>query len=353
MDDLRAQLALLKQRLDRQRSAPVEEEFIEDPLPGEEVSSPLGTHWEAFTHWDNLRRHGSFEISTLSEVAQPNWAFLDTETTGLAGGAGTLAFLVGVGRLTSRGFTVKQYFSRDFDEEASVLHTLAEDLRDVDTLVTYNGKSFDVPLLETRYTLARQRAPFARMEHLDLLYDARRRWKLRYDSCRLVELETQVFGLERQGDVPGSLIPQLYFEFLRTRQPHRLVPVFRHNALDIVSLACLSVVVPRTELTHAAEMVGIARWLKKQGQAAEAIELLERAHSRPGEFMHLPAARQYEALVELAKHYERTRKEPARALEFAIEARLMNGCDEARRREERLRRKATAPLLQSPRPPAE
>ncbi len=102
------------------------------------------------------------------------WVFLDTETTGLAGGSGTYAFLIGVGWIDQDGFRVRQFFLRDYDEEASALHALNELLARFDVLITYNGKSYDQPLLETRYTMNRARTPFLRLEHLDLLYGARR-----------------------------------------------------------------------------------------------------------------------------------------------------------------------------------
>ena len=107
---------------------------------------------------------------------------------------------------------------------------LARHLEPFRVLITYNGRTFDQPLLETRYRMHRARPPFARMEHLDLLYGARRLWKLRFESCRLVDLENQVLGVEREGDIPGALIPYVYFEYLRTRQAARLLPVFEHNA---------------------------------------------------------------------------------------------------------------------------
>ena len=146
------------------------------------------------------------------------WAFLDTETTGLAGGSGTYAFLIGVGRITPAGFELRQFFMRDLAEEASLLHGLSEYLAQFDTLVTYNGKTYDQPLLETRYRMARMKPPFGRMEHLDLLFGARRLWKLRFDSCRLVDLENQILGFEREGDLPGEMIPYVYFEYLRKRE---------------------------------------------------------------------------------------------------------------------------------------
>ncbi len=364
MEDLRAELERLRERLHRQRERDTAEDFIEEPLPGEEVETPAGRHWEAFTHYPRERRYGTFDIGdltglsstllsqltegTLPDCPPERWAFLDTETTGL-GGAAACAFLIGVGRITPRGFTVKQYFQRDFDEESSVLDTLAKDLSDCEALITYNGKAFDEPLLNSRYTLARMRPPFSRLAHLDLLYGSRRLWKLRFDSCRLVELETQILGLERQGDVAGSLIPHLYFEYLRTRQPHRLVPVFRHNVLDIVTLACLTAIVPRVfgdpdSAAHGAEMVGLGRWLLREGRTEEAVRLFERAMQRV-EYDRLPVARKLELLLTLAKHHERVTRDYARALLCTQQARELSSAAEWQRREARLRRKLSQSAL--------
>ena len=122
------------------------------------------------------------------------------------------------------------------------------------------------------------------MEHLDLLHGARRLWKLRFESCRLVDLENQVLGVERQGDLPGALIPYVYFEYLRTREAARLLPVFHHNAIDILTLACLTGIVPYAfkdpadaPLRHGAEMAGIARWLREAGETEQALTLFRRA----------------------------------------------------------------------------
>lgn len=167
--------------------------------------------------------------------------YLDTETTGLVGGTGTCAFLIGLGMVEGTGFTVRQFFLRDYDEEKAALMALSEALGRHDGLVTYNGRAFDVPLLETRYTLARLRSPFSRLVHLDLLHPARRLWKLRLESCQLTHLEKEILGIAREGDVPGSEIPGIYFDYLRTGNPRGLQPVFFHNALDIITLAALAV----------------------------------------------------------------------------------------------------------------
>jgi hypothetical protein len=167
--------------------------------------------------------------------------FLDTETTGLAGGAGTAAFLIGVGFVDGERFRVRQYFMRDYHEEGALLHALALELLRFRHLVTFNGRMFDVPLLDARYRLNRGRFPLAGAAHLDLLLPARRLWKARLESCRLVSLEAELLGLRRHGDISGEQIPQVYFDWVRRRDARLLARVFEHNRQDIVSLAALAV----------------------------------------------------------------------------------------------------------------
>lgn len=163
--------------------------------------------------------------------------FLDTETTGLAGGAGTYAFLVGAGFLEGDRFVVVQHFMRDFDEEPALLAALHALLQRASGVVTFNGSGFDLPLLETRFVLARRRWPPA--AHVDLLRPARRMWSSRLDDCRLATLEREVLGLLREHDVPGFQIPALYFDYLRHRRAAPLARVFSHNRDDVLSLAAL------------------------------------------------------------------------------------------------------------------
>jgi hypothetical protein len=167
-------------------------------------------------------------------------AFIDTETTGLAGGTGTAAFLIGLGFVEGDRFVVRQYFMRDYHEESALLEGLACDLRRFRHVVTFNGRSFDVPLLETRYRLDRGRFPLEGAPHFDLLPPARRLWKARLESCALQSLEVALLGLRRQDDVPGEAIPGIYFDYVRRRDPRALAKVFNHNRTDIVSLAALA-----------------------------------------------------------------------------------------------------------------
>jgi uncharacterized protein YprB with RNaseH-like and TPR domain len=366
--------------------------FVEELLSGEIVETPLGRHFETEKLYPRHQRYGSYEISDLIELppdflaslsagaitsAHPTtWAFLDTETTGLAGGSGTCAFLVGVGSIDREGFRVRQFFMRDYCEESSVLHALAAYLARFDVLVTYNGKSFDQPLLETRYTMSRARHPFERMEHLDLLYGARRLFKLRLESCRLVNLEYQILGLERDADVPGELIPYYYFEYLRTRHAFRLIPVFHHNVLDIVSLACLTGLIPGAfrdpetiQTKHGADLLGLARWLQVSGRLEEAHRLMRRAvdmglpdrllfrtlfdtgnlekklgleHAALATFSDLalsPNPFRGRAHEELAKHFEHRERNYRMALECTRAARSVQDSESLAARQRRLEAK--------------
>jgi uncharacterized protein YprB with RNaseH-like and TPR domain len=190
--------------------------------------------------------------------------YLDTETTGLAGGTGTYAFLVGVGFFDADGFEVRQFFMRDLDEEPALLAALDALLRDFDGLVTYNGTGFDLPLLETRFVLARRRWRDDQL-HLDLLRAARRLWSARLADCRLGTVEQHVLRFTREDDVPGAMIPAVYFDYLRRKRPGDLPRVFEHNRHDILSLAALTGWVaaalaraPEPDL-HPEELVGLGR----------------------------------------------------------------------------------------------
>lgn len=203
---------------------------------------PLG-HRHGRVGLDGLRRAPVEVLGRLARLEGPapdpaRLLFLDTETTGLAGGTGTYAFLVGAGWLDGDRFVVTQYFMRDLDEEPALLAALAPVLERAAALVTFNGGGFDLPLLETRFVLARRRWPAA-LAHLDLLRPARRVWTACLDDCRLATLERCVLGLARESDVPGALIPSLYFDWLRARRATPLARVFAHNRDDVLSLAAL------------------------------------------------------------------------------------------------------------------
>jgi uncharacterized protein len=385
MNNLRQIIENINRKYEARPLPPPRRMPVEEFLPGDEIETPFGRHFETEKLWEHHRHHGSADIGALASLphdllqtvgeipsAGPEtWAFLDTETTGLSGSMSTCAFLVGVGRITKEGFRVRQFFMRSYAEEASLLDALARYLKNFQVLITYNGASFDQPLLESRYLLNRARSPFAHLPHLDLLHSARRLWKLRFDSCRLVDLENEILGFERTGDIPGAMIPYVYFEYLRTKWIERLVPVFHHNALDILTLACLTGIVPsafknESTRTNGAELTGIARWLMEAGENDRALSLFRRAvesglrddllfrtlwdiarldpAAAEEIWIDLASSRnQYrvKALIALAKRAEHAEKDYAKALELTLNALSLEPSIELERREQRLKKRIT------------
>ena len=204
--------------------------------------------------------------------------FIDTETTGLSGGTGTVAFLVGTGRVEGEHFVVRQYCMRDYPEEDALLHALAADIGEA-PLVSFNGRGFDWPLLTTRFRLHRQEpAPRA---HLDLLPPARRLWARTLHSHGLAALERHVLGLERGEDLPGWRIPAAFFEYLRSGAAGTIAQAFRHNAIDVVSMLTLFAHIARTlddpirRVARPGDQLGTARLLLDLGQPEQARRCLE------------------------------------------------------------------------------
>jgi hypothetical protein len=185
--------------------------------------------------------------ASLADMDPGSAAYLDTETTGLAGSSGTYAFLVGVGRFQGDSFVVRQLFMRSPVDEPAQLSALEEWLDGCTSLVTFNGRAYDVPLLDGRFRLHRRPwRGWAEWPHLDLLPAARRLWGRRLEGCALTDLERRIFGTTRHEDVPGWLVPERYFRYQRDGDARGLVSVFRHNALDILTMASLLTRVART-----------------------------------------------------------------------------------------------------------
>ncbi len=250
LDDLRR----IIRRIETRRPPRAAPEPIERVVGGEVVDTGGGELVVVRREYPLEHRHGRMPLDgvrrapldVLARVARMESAppaaerllFLDTETTGLAGGTGTYAFLVGAGWIEGDAFVVAQHFMRDLDEEPALLAALAPLLERAGGVVTFNGGGFDLPLLETRFVLARRRWP-AMLPHLDLLRPSRRVWTGCFDDCRLGTLERDVLGLAREQDVPGALIPTLYFDWLRHKRAAPLARIFAHNRDDVLSLAAL------------------------------------------------------------------------------------------------------------------
>ncbi|MGB6371070.1 MAG: ribonuclease H-like domain-containing protein [Atribacterota bacterium] len=229
---------------------------IEEVVSGKFISTPFGDSFIRENYFPRDYRCGEVELfhifqssaKTISSLARDDrlkeidinkTVFLDTETTGLAGGAGTYVFLVGVGYFEGDQFCVRQYFMRDYNEERALLSALNDLLANFKAVVTYNGKTFDLPLMESRYIMSGMKMSLKDPYHFDLLYPARRLWKRRLESCSLSTVEREILKVIRDDDVPGYLIPEIYFRYLRTKDARAIKQVFEHNLQDILSLVAL------------------------------------------------------------------------------------------------------------------
>ena len=220
----------------------------------------------------------------LLDLPISRFAFLDTETSGLSGGTGTYAFLVGVARFVDGRLSLQQFFMRDPAEEPALLEGLANFLAPCDALVTFNGKAFDAPLLTTRYSMHRIPIPYKGYSHLDLLPLARRLWRDRLPSRALKYLEENILGLKRSTEeVPGYEIPWLYFDYLRTGDARPLAGVFYHNAMDVVAMAALlshmnnMLETPyQGHVQHGLDFISLGKLFEDLGHLDEAARLFER-----------------------------------------------------------------------------
>src|SRR5437660_10218004 len=254
----------------------------------------------SFTTLELLSRTRDESVSRKTRAALEDpekWVFLDTETTGLAGGTGTYAFLIGLAWWDAGALQVEQFFMRDFGDEHAILHEVASRLAERPVLVTFNGKSFDWPLLENRFTMTRS-IPVPRLKaHLDLLHPARALWKLRLGSVRLVELERHVLdagiGWRREEAVLAALIPQHYFDYLRGGPAEPLAAVVRHNQMDLRGLAALVGKIDALltsgvgDEVHSLDLFGLSRYLQRRGDS-------QRAHSACTQAIDLGLPREYD-----------------------------------------------------------
>jgi uncharacterized protein YprB with RNaseH-like and TPR domain len=325
-----------------------EQIFEEDYLHGN-ASHLVKSSLSLISEWANDPRIAKLPIN--------KFAFLDTETSGMAGGTGTYAFLVGAARFVDGKFNLQQFFLRDPSEEPAMLEALIDFFAPCEALITFNGKAFDAPLLATRYSLHRIPAPFKNYAHLDLLPLARRLWRDRLPSRALKYLEEHVLGFTRTSDeVPGYEIPWLYFDYLRTQDARPLGGVFYHNAMDVVAMAALLSHISELladpyngRVEHGLDFIALGKlyedlnhWdeaarlferglelgldesdfgvavkrlsilQKKRGDEDEALRLWEQAAGKGHIYAH----------IELAKYYEHKKRDPKTSLQWAKSARM-------------------------------
>ena len=262
-------------------STPHGEAFVSEQVFGEEYLHGVISPYSKFplsiiSQWANDAR--------IAELPISKFAFLDTETSGVSGGTGTYAFLVGAARFVDDKFVLQQFFLRDPSEEPAMLEALIDFLAPCEGLVTFNGKSFDTPLLVTRYSLHRIPVPFKNYAHIDLLPLARRLWRDRLPSRALKYLEEHVLGFTRTSEeVPGYEIPWLYFDYLRTGDASPLGGVFYHNAMDVVAMAALLGHVSELladpyngSVQHGLDFIALGKLFEDLGHWDEAAHLFER-----------------------------------------------------------------------------
>ncbi len=358
------------------------------PIPGETTETEHGPLHRVIRRYPLDHRHGRVAVAparnvpglclarlgldtSLSEVDASRLVFLDTETTGLAGGTGTIPFLIGIGYFEPDALVVEQWLLRRYGQEAPMLHALEARLRDASGIVTYNGKSFDWPLLRTRYVLARRSTPPVNA-HVDLLHCARRLVKHRVTSARLVEIERTLLGFVREDDIDGALIPEVFLALAKHGHHPDVARVIEHNAMDLVAMpALLGHLAAQLDGTardtdardhlacarvyaRADDDEGVARFAARaldagQGEdACHALVLAARQARRRGDFEDearwLVAAleRAHDDVMracvhlELAKHFEHRRKDTHAAIAHARAACEAEGEDASRRRLARL-----------------
>lgn len=294
-----------------------------------------------------------FECAFPDKVCPEDVLFLDTETTGLSGGVGTVAFQIGLGYFTRVGFVVEQFLMHDYPQESEMLRQLSARMKRFSILCTFNGKSFDVPLLRSRMVMNRMKDDSIPAIHADVLYPARRLWKLRLRQCTLGHLENQLLGVERVDDLPGAMVPQAYFQYLKDRNFGPMEKVLEHNRQDIVSLAqlyfelCRLMAKPE-EIAQEEDLLSLARMCERTGDTSRAnkcYRLCAKGDTRAEAFraLSINAKRQgqtdtavklckamlsrgddpiyaYEAL---AKLYEHQFRQPEQALHYTRQALLM------------------------------
>ena len=333
---------------------------IQPPRIGYIRQTDFGDIWIVDWEYSIGDLHGRFELnksesfhrlldSSLGDFNLSRATVIDTETTGLAGGTGTYAFIIGAGFWKDDKFIVKQYMMRDFNEELAQLNAFAEDL--TKNIITYNGKCFDIPLLKNRFRLHRMDVPFDNMPHLDMLFPSRRIWKRSLTGFKLMNIEERILGYARDDDIPSHLIPSIFFDYLQNRDEEVLYPILNHNRDDIISLYHIAVIASdlvKNNITYGSNddnlLLSLAEIFFNTKYFRQAIVLLDKINQNfaSKDTMHQALCLKalackklgrwkeakevflslyeiqpdYFSSIELAKLYEHRLKEPHKALEI-------------------------------------
>jgi len=283
-----------------------------------------------------------------------NFLFFDMETTGL-GGSGTVAFLIGFGSIDANGFQVRQYFLPDFPDEEAMLEAVRKEITPDSVIVSYNGRAFDMPILADRLIIQRVERNLEYADHIDLLYPTRRLFRRRLQDCTLSNVERNVLDFHREDDVPGYLVPSIYFNWLATYEMEMLAKVIEHNINDIVSLFFLMhriseiQVKPQEKISEPDDVLSLARIMENRREHENLCKMLESfdditwghrrfdilylqslSYKRSGKFAEAvelwtrivrnKSPEAFRASIELAKYFEHRAKDPQTALNYALGA---------------------------------
>ena len=297
--DLSEQLKKLGVRLgkDTEFSKPARKKIpIESLVSGHEFETIFGSVFSSNHNYAEDHIHGTVPLKPISRFdVLAQWAqaaeladssisdfiFLDTETTGLSGGTGTIPFMIGAARFIQDQFVVEQFFLRNPSEEKAQLAALTKFVDGGQAIVSYNGKSFDLPIINTRYILNRLGNPFDEMAHFDLLHISRRVWKRRLKQCNLGNIEKEILQFQRSGeDAPGYLVPEFYRDYLLNGDGSQIAKVFYHNEIDVVSLSALFTSLAAiledpspNNLAHAADIYSLGKLMESLNKEEVAANL--------------------------------------------------------------------------------
>ena len=339
---------------------------IESLVAGHEFDTIFGKIFFSTRNYPENHRHGAAPLkpfsryqvlcdwaqaSHLADVDIEDFVFLDTETTGLSGGTGTIPFMIGAARFIDDNFVLEQLFLRNPSEEKAQLAALTKFVDGAKAVVSYNGKSFDLPIINTRYILNRLSNPFDGIDHIDLLHITRRVWKRRLKQCNLGNIEKEILEFIRTDeDIPGYLVPEFYRSYIMDGDASQIAKIFYHNEIDVVSLSALFSTLAAIledpisdKLSHAEDIYSIGRLMESLDREVLAERLYASAHlsgSQSAETVLslLSSSRIFkrkqdygkavplwqqafelgseEAGLELTKYYEHVEKDYSKALEY-------------------------------------
>ncbi len=386
---LREQLERIEQRHARRHGSPAgsleraRPGRLEEVLGGREVSTPLGACYEVKAVYRDTYRHGDYcigacrdvDMSALSlfcggmsgvQVEAEDFLFMDLETTGLSLGTGTYGFLVGMGYFRHDRYHLHQAFLRNFEEEPAFLYHIGKIMAPFRYLVTFNGKAFDIPLLETRFTLCSQAETLREMVSWDLLYPARRLWSGRLEDCRLGTIERERLGVAREGrDIAGAEIPGIYFRYIHDGDARELDRIVYHNAMDVLTMTALVIHIDeslRERDPACSNLFSVGRYYERKGMRGIGGEFYEAAsrwgasrEEKDRALFHLAAQRRREGraeeavriwremieregygfracCVEVAKYLEHRTRQYDEAINMVLRALARTAPDEARMR---------------------